>query len=161
MKTVDEVCAWLEAQGFGRWIAAFRDNEIDGEILETLDEADLEKLDIPLGPRRKLLRALAGAAASPPAAATTRDAERRQLTVMFVDLVGSTALSSRLDPEEMGEVLRAYQNAVAGEIGRLEGHVAKLMGDGVLACSGGPGRTRTKPSGRCVPASPSSPPCRG
>ncbi len=138
MKTVDEVCAWLEAQGFGRWIAAFRDNEIDGEILETLDEADLEKLDIPLGPRRKLLRALAGAAASPPAAATTRDAERRQLTVMFVDLVGSTALSSRLDPEEMGEVLRAYQNAVAGEIGRLEGHVAKLMGDGVLAYFGWP-----------------------
>ena len=65
-------------------------------------------------------------------------AERRQLTVMFVDLVGSTALAERLDPEEMGAVLRAYQNAVAGEIARLEGHVAKFMGDGVLAYFGWP-----------------------
>ena len=65
-------------------------------------------------------------------------AERRQLTVMFVDLVGSTALSPQLDPEEMGEVLRAYQNAVAGEIARFEGHVAKFMGDGVLAYFGWP-----------------------
>ena len=65
-------------------------------------------------------------------------AERRQLTVMFVDLVGSTALSARLDPEEMREVLRAYQNTVTGEIARFDGHVAKLMGDGVLAYFGWP-----------------------
>ena len=65
-------------------------------------------------------------------------AERRQLTVMFVDLVGSTALSARLDPEDMREVIRAYQDAVAGEVARFEGHVAKFMGDGVLAYFGWP-----------------------
>ncbi len=77
---------------------------------------------------------------APPATPQQRqgDAERRQLTVMFVDLVGSTALSSKLDPEEMREVIRAYQNAVAGEITRFEGHVAKFMGDGVLAYFGWP-----------------------
>ena len=69
---------------------------------------------------------------------TRSDAERRQLTVMFVDLVGSTALSAQLDPEDMREVIRAYQNAVAGEIARFEGHVAKFMGDGVLAYFGWP-----------------------
>ena len=66
------------------------------------------------------------------------EAERRQLTVMFVDLVGSTALSAMLDPEDMREVICAYQNAVAGEIARFEGHVAKFMGDGVLAYFGWP-----------------------
>jgi class 3 adenylate cyclase/predicted ATPase len=78
--------------------------------------------------------------AAPPSTPQQRqsDAERRQLTVMFVDLVGSTALSSKLDPEEMREVIRAYQNAVAGEITRFEGHVAKFMGDGVLAYFGWP-----------------------
>src|SRR5688572_14416184 len=65
-------------------------------------------------------------------------AERRQLTVLFCDLVGSTALSRRLDPEEMREILRTYQNAVAGEVARFEGHVAKFMGDGVLAYFGWP-----------------------
>ena len=85
-----------------------------------------------------------GSAAAPPIALATHalptavSAERRQLTVMFVDLVASTALSAQLDPEEMREVLRAYQNAVTGEIARLEGHMAKLMGDGVLAYFGWP-----------------------
>ena len=65
-------------------------------------------------------------------------AERRQLTVMFVDLVGSTALSARMDPEEMSEVIRGYQNCCAGEIARFAGHVAKFMGDGVLAYFGWP-----------------------
>jgi class 3 adenylate cyclase len=74
----------------------------------------------------------------PGMAATPAGVARRQLTVMFVDLVGSTALSARLDPEEMGAVLRGYQNAVAGEIARFEGHVAKFMGDGVLAYFGWP-----------------------
>src|SRR5687768_9671041 len=76
------------------------------------------------------------AAAAVPAPASI--AERRQLTVMFVDLVGSTALSSRLDPEDMGAILHVYQNTVAGEIARVQGHVAKLMGDGVLAYFGWP-----------------------
>jgi class 3 adenylate cyclase len=76
---------------------------------------------------------------------------------MFVDLVGSTALSARLDPEEMGGVLRGYQDAVAGEVARFEGHVAKFMGDGVLV-SAGRGRTRTRPSARSEPGSPLSRP---
>ena len=102
-----------------------------------------------IGHRRKLLEAIAelqvapgGApvSPSPPLAGTARqrDAERRQLTVMFIDLVGSTALSTQLDPGDMSEVIRSYQNAVTGEITRLDGHVAKFMGDGVLAYFGWP-----------------------
>ena len=82
---------------------------------------------------------LSAAPRAPPALPSrAAEAERRQLTVMFVDLVGSTALAGRLDPEEMREVIRAYQNAVAGEVARFEGHVAKFMGDGVLAYFGWP-----------------------
>jgi class 3 adenylate cyclase len=137
---------WLRRLGLERYEPAFRDHEIDWEVLPELSEADFEKLDIPLGPRKKLLKAIAvlaaaGAPAAPEAKPTTiapRAAERRQLTVMFVDLVGSTALAARLDPEEMGEVLRRYQAAVAVAIGRFEGHIAKYMGDGVLAYFGWP-----------------------
>ena len=121
-------------------------------VLPRLTADDLSELGVAsLGHRRKLLDAIAAlrAEAAPPARSAARRhaarpphrhrrAERRQLTVMFVDLVGSTALSARLDPEEMREVLRAYQNAVAGEIARVDGHVAKLMGDGVLAYFGWP-----------------------
>ena len=120
------------------------------DVLPDLTEADLEKLGLPLGPRKKLLRAIAAlvaedfaepadAGAPPqPTVPRRRDAERRQLTVMFVDLVGSTALSSRLDPEAMSAVLCGYQNACAGVIARFEGFVAKFMGDGVLAYFGYP-----------------------
>ncbi len=103
---------------------------------------DLKDIGIvSLGHRKKLLEAIAALAAAPAASQPARvagTAERRQLTVMFVDLVGSTGLSARLDPEAMSEVLRGYQNAVAGEIARLEGYVAKFMGDGVLAYFGWP-----------------------
>jgi class 3 adenylate cyclase/predicted ATPase len=143
-----DVGAWLRQLGLERYESAFQDQEIDWEVLPELSEADLERLGIPLGPRKKLLKAIAmlaaaGAPAAPKAEAkrTTiapQAAERRQLTVMFVDLVGSTVLAARLDPEEMGEVLRAYQAAVAGEVARFGGHVAKYMGDGVLAYFGWP-----------------------
>ena len=104
---------------------------------------DLKDIGIvSLGHRKKLLEAIAALAAAPapsrPRPGRRHSAERRQLTVMFVDLVGSTALSARLDPEDMREVLRGYQNAVAGEIARFEGYVAKFMGDGVLAYFGWP-----------------------
>jgi class 3 adenylate cyclase len=115
-----------------------------------LTEGDLRELGIrSLGHRKRLLAAISELsepaegpssvpqARSPPAPAAPQ-AERRQLTVIFVDLVGSTALSSRLDPEEMRSVLHAYQNAVIGEIARVGGHLAKLMGDGVLAYFGWP-----------------------
>ncbi|MFO1061942.1 MAG: adenylate/guanylate cyclase domain-containing protein [Dongiaceae bacterium] len=127
-------------------------------MLRTLTEADLKELGLSLGDRKRLLQAVAAMAvvtarrrtpAPPPAPtappAEASPAERRQLTVMFVDLVGSTALSQRLDPEEMRDVLQDYQNMVAGEIGRFEGFVAKLMGDGVLAYFGWPRAREDEP----------------
>ncbi|HEX6011758.1 MAG TPA: AAA family ATPase [Geminicoccaceae bacterium] len=135
---------WLAGQGLGRHAAAFLEQGIGADVLPDLTDADLRELGLNLGDRKRLLKAIAAlgpapvAAGAPAPLAVPREAERRQLTVMFVDLVGSTALSSRLDPEEMREVIRAYQNAVAGEVTRFDGHVAKFMGDGVLAYFGWP-----------------------
>jgi predicted ATPase/class 3 adenylate cyclase len=148
-----DVAGWLAGLGLERYAPAFAENDVDGDTLRRLTAEDLAALGIAsVGHRRRLLDAIAAlgaerpkpdgssaegtATAGPPAARS--GAERRQLTVMFVDLVGSTALTSRLDPEEMREVIRAYQNAVAGEVGRFDGHVAKFMGDGVLAYFGWP-----------------------
>jgi class 3 adenylate cyclase len=114
-------------------------------VLRDLAESDLERLGVTLGHRKKLLRAIAelklisGESTSPDVSAISKAApiaERRQLTVMFVDLVGSTELSRNLDPEAMREIVRVYQNTVAGEVGRFEGHVANIWGDGVLAYFG-------------------------
>ncbi len=150
MRDQVDIAAWLRELGLERYADAFEANAIDHEVLPDVTEADLEKLGVLLGHRKKLLKAIAdlaktagdGEPASAAGAAKRTDratgAERRQLTVLLCDLVGSTALSARLDPEDMGEVIRAYQNTVAGEIGRLEGHVAKFMGDGVLAYFGWP-----------------------
>ena len=143
-----DVARWLEDLGLAQYAGTFAENDIDLEVLPHLSEQDLKNLGISLGHRKKLLHAIAalkgssGTPASPAAEALQppprTEAERRQLTVMFVDLVGSTALSRRLDPEEMSQVLRDYQNTVAGEIARFEGHVAKFMGDGVLCYFGWP-----------------------
>ena len=143
-----DVGAWLRELGLGRYEQAFRAHDIDADVLRELTPDDLIGLGIgSIGHRRKILAAVAALGQEPRAAATPDpdrpetdrgEAERRQLTVMFVDLVGSTALAARLDPEAMSEVLRAYQNAVAGEVSRFQGHVAKLMGDGVLAYFGWP-----------------------
>ena len=144
-----DVSRWLAEQGLEHHAKAFAESGIAGDILRDLTDADLKELGLNLGDRKRLLKAIATLDAAPtqdrsePVEQTTtpavpREAERRQLTVMFVDLVGSTALAQRLDPEEMREVLRSYQNAAAGEITRYEGHVAKFMGDGVLAYFGCP-----------------------
>jgi class 3 adenylate cyclase/predicted ATPase len=151
-----DIAAWLRGLGLERYVQAFRDNAVDEEVLPELDEGDLEKLGVLLGHRRKLLKAIAALSAgtapatkpaakpqpdratTPISAAAPSEAERRQLTVMFCDLVGSTALSARLDLEDIREVIRAYQDAVAGEVARFEGVVAKFMGDGVLAYFGFP-----------------------
>jgi class 3 adenylate cyclase len=127
----------------------FAENAIDFDIATQLSELDLKELGIPLGDRKRLLNGIATldaqavrAADEDSDSATDKapkpQAERRQLTVMFVDLVGSTALSSELDPEDLRELMLGYQNAVAGEITRFEGNVAKYMGDGVLAYFGWP-----------------------
>jgi class 3 adenylate cyclase len=144
-----DIAAWLRSLGLERYEQTFRDNEIDAELLPTLTADDLKDLGVAVvGHRRKLLNAIAalregGATAEPGptlpgAPAPRQEAERRQLTVMFVDLVGSTELTARLDPEDMSAVIRAYQNTVAGEITCFEGHIAKYMGDGVLAYFGWP-----------------------
>jgi len=142
-----DIAEWLRSLGLERYAHAFRDAEVSTEVLPELTETDLRELGLPLGPRKIVLKAIQVLADAPTtvrsegtrdepgpkAASISVEAERRQLTVMFVDLVGSTALSSRLDPEEMSELIRIYQNTVAGEITRFEGHIAKFLGDGVLA----------------------------
>jgi class 3 adenylate cyclase len=141
-----DVAAWLRQLGLGRYEQAFRDAEITADVLPDLEDADLEKLGLPLGPRKKLIHAIAelevasgtSLSALTSGVAQQSEAERRHLTVMFVDLVGSTELSATLDSEDMREVIRAYQNGVAGKIARFQGHVAKFMGDGVLAYFGWP-----------------------
>jgi class 3 adenylate cyclase len=142
-----DVSRWLRDLGVGNYAEAFRANDIDGEVLSRLTAADLIALGITsIGHRRKLLDAIAllqgGTApdAAAPIAATMRplEAERRQLTVLFCDLVGSTELAARLDPEDLCEVMRAYQAACADAIGHFEGHVARFVGDGMLAYFGWP-----------------------
>ena len=133
-----DITAWLLSLGMQRYEAAFRDHEIDWEALPKLTAEDLKDLGVVLGGhRRKLLKAIA-ASCSEPAPAAAPVAERRQLTVMFSDLVGSTEIAARLDPEDLREVIAAYHRAVAETAAGLEGFVAKYMGDGVLVYFGYP-----------------------
>jgi class 3 adenylate cyclase/predicted ATPase len=141
-----DIGSWLAHLGLAKYAGAFTANEVDLDVLRHLSEDDLKELGLPIGPRRKVLAAVAAlndVVPSPAKSATTpavtrNEAERRQLTVMFIDLVGSTELSQRLDPEEMRDLIGAYQTRVSTEITRYDGHVAKLMGDGVLAYFGWP-----------------------
>ena len=141
-----DVGEWLRSLGLSRYEEAFREAEIGPDVLPDLTDGDLEKLDVALGDRKRLLKAIASfgpaqmvAEPSPsPTPSSTDAAERRQLTVMFCDLVGSTAISTRLDPEDMREVIAAYQKCVSETVRRFGGFVAKYMGDGVLAYFGYP-----------------------
>jgi class 3 adenylate cyclase len=138
-----DIADWLRGLGLSQYAAVFCDNAIDLETLPELTEPDLEKLGVLLGHRKRVLRAAAalGAAEPPPAArpeSREAAAERRQLTVMFVDLVGSTRLSSHMDPEDLRDVISAYHQSVAQTVDRLGGFVAKYMGDGVLVYFGYP-----------------------
>ncbi|HEX9569320.1 MAG TPA: adenylate/guanylate cyclase domain-containing protein [Rhodospirillales bacterium] len=139
-----DIVRWLESLGLGRYAETFSRNDIDLEVVAELSDDDLKDLGLTLGHRRKLLKAVAALPAEqelPPASVASHskaEAERRQLTVMFADLVGSTALSQRIDPEDLSELIGGYQKAVAGEVARLKGHVARYMGDGVLAYFGYP-----------------------
>ena len=132
---------WLRGLGLGQYEAAFRENEIDDAILPTLTAEDLKDLGVDIvGHRRKLLNAIAllrpaeSRKPSPPEANSTfpkssqDTAERRQVTVMFSDLVGSTALSARMDPEDLREIISSYQKCVAETVQRFGGFVAKYMG---------------------------------
>jgi class 3 adenylate cyclase len=142
-----DVAAWLRGLGLAQYAAAFRDNDVDGEVLPELTADDLIGLGvISIGHRRKLLAAIAALGTKPNATQSTAsatsapisNAERRQLTVMFCDLVGSTALSTRHDPEDLRELIGNYHRAVAETVSRFDGFVAKYMGDGVLIYFGYP-----------------------
>ena len=146
-----DIGGWLRSLGLGQYETVFRENEIDGTVLPGLTAEDLKELGVAaLGHRRKLLDAIAALRAeesrktpsiivAPTTDTTTENrAERRQVTVMFSDLVGSTALSARMDPEDLREVISAYQKCVAETVRRFGGFVAKYMGDGVLVYFGYP-----------------------
>src|SRR5215468_3408695 len=147
-----QIADWLKRLELTQYAECFAEHDIDFSVLPDLTDADLEKIGIrSLGHRRKLLRAitdLRDIEASAPAVATTSDAptasrsldsaERRQVTVLFSDLVGSAALSTRMDPEDLRVVISAYQNRVAETVQRFDGFVAKYMGDGVLVYFGYP-----------------------
>ena len=149
---MQQIADWLEKLGMSEYAERFAKNDIDFAILADLTDQDLEKIGVgSLGHRRKMLRAIANlkdvrksepgiaVAAVAPAALRPQDtAERRQVTVMFSDLVGSTALSARMDPEDLREVISAYQKCVAETVQRFGGFVAKYMGDGVLVYFGYP-----------------------
>src|SRR6478672_6638285 len=146
-----DVKGWLRRLGLDQYEVAFRENKIDDTVLPSLTAEDLKDLGVRfVGDRRKLLDAIAALRAEaraptslsdapPPTDKAAKDtAERRQVTVMFSDLVGSTALSTRMDPEDLREVISAYQACVADTVVRFGGFVAKYMGDGVLVYFGYP-----------------------
>ena len=139
------IAEWLASIGLGEYTQRFAENAIDLSVVRDLTEQDLKDLGVLLGHRRKMLRAIAeldGAAPAPAETATEpmpRDeAERRHLTVMFCDLVGSTALSAAVGPGGHAAGDRAYQACIAEVIGRYQGMIARYMGDGVLAYFGYP-----------------------
>ncbi|MDH3689057.1 MAG: AAA family ATPase [Gammaproteobacteria bacterium] len=143
----DRVGQWLESLGLGQYGEAFEHNDVDFRALAYLSNEDLKELGVSLGHRRIMLAAIESIGRDEVSPQSERrepewppeyDAERRQLTVMFCDLVGSTELSRPLDPEELREVLRRYQNVVAVAVTRYQGYVAQFLGDGVLAYFGWP-----------------------
>jgi len=151
---INALANWLQDLGLGEYAESFASQKIGFDLLPELLDADLRELGITaLGDRKRLLKAIAALRAgtevevSPVLAAPTpvpappsvaRDAERRQLTVMFCDLVGSTALSRRLDPEDLQQVIRRFHETVAAAVAPYDGHVAQLLGDGVLVYFGYP-----------------------
>jgi class 3 adenylate cyclase/tetratricopeptide (TPR) repeat protein len=140
-----DVSTWLQGLGLERHEAAFRDNLIDMDVIRELSEHDLEKVGLPLGDRKRVLKAIASlpalgaVAAAPLAAPRARDeAERRPITVMFCDLVGSTSLATTLDAEDWRDLVGSYLGDSAQAIGQYGGHVAKKLGDGLMALFGYP-----------------------
>jgi class 3 adenylate cyclase len=151
---VQQIEDWLEELGMSEYAERFAENDIDTSVLGHLTDQDLKDLGVSLGHRRKILAAVAGyhaIPASPPSPNPRDTAERRQVTVMFSDLVGSTAMSTRMDPEDLRDVISAYQTCVAEIVSRFDGFVAKYMGDGVLVYFGYPEAHEDDPSGLCAP----------
>ena len=147
------VAQWLNAIDLGQYEALFREHEIDAGVLPDLVEADLEKIGVPLGHRKRLMRAIAALSAggTPPSAAkpasaqpfpspptSGADAERRPITVMFCDLAGSTSISAALDAEDWRNLVSAYLDAASEAVTQMGGRVAKKLGDGLMALFGHP-----------------------
>ena len=148
------VAQWLNAIGLGQYEANFRDNKIDFDVLADLTDGDLQELGVPLGDRRRLLRAIAELGAQQPLTTQARptsaapapaqsfaqldSAERRPITVMFCDLVGSTALAAVLDVEDWRNLLNSYLDEASKAVTGLDGHVLKMLGDGMMAVFGYP-----------------------
>jgi class 3 adenylate cyclase len=143
---MQQIADWLEKLGMSEYAERFAENKIDVSVLRHLTDQDLKDIGVALGHRRKILAAIAEFAAATatepkffePEPKPQDTAERRQITVMFSDLVGSTALSARMDPEDLREIISAYQKCVAETVQRFGGFVAKYMGDGVLVYFGYP-----------------------
>src|SRR5262249_36401708 len=136
---------WLASHGLSEYAERFAENRIDFSVLPDLTEQDLKDLGVVLGDRRKLQRAIAELVQTTPDTIQPApdlkqqdEAERRQVTVMFSDLVGSTALSARMDPEDLQEIISAYQKCVAETVQHFGGYVARYLGDGVLVYFGYP-----------------------
>src|SRR6201998_2372264 len=142
-----DVGDWLRSLGRCQREALFRENEIDAEVLPELTDGDLEKIGVPLGHRKRLLKAIANLGAAeapvkptiPPPTASSRDvAERRPITVMFCDLVGSTSMAAKLDAEDWRNLVGSYLDAASAAVTSLGGHVLKKLGDGLMALFGYP-----------------------
>jgi len=160
-RAIDSIAEWLQSIGLAEYAGVFAQHQITPDVLPHLTEADIDRLLMPIGPRRRLLVAIEAlksglksdlppgpstvapvARPAAPPSALKRDsaagAERRQLTVMFCDLVGSTALADVLDPEEMHRLIQAYRAACSEVVGRYEGYVAQYLGDGLMVYFGWP-----------------------
>jgi class 3 adenylate cyclase len=135
---VQRIEDWLASLGLSEYIDRFAENRVDTSVLHDLSDEDLKELGIPFGHRKKMLRAIAGLKSVAPKAAAAAPGERRQLTVMFCDLVSSTELSARLDPEDLTSVIAAYRAACTRIISTYDGHVAQFLGDGLLVYFGFP-----------------------
>jgi predicted ATPase/class 3 adenylate cyclase len=144
---VDGIGEWLQQIGLEKYIPLFAEKEVTLDVLPHLTEADIGELGLPIGARRRLIvaiHALRSAIDAQPAVRSAEqttpafDAERRQLTVMFCDLVGSTELATNLDPEQLRDLMQAYQRACSEVIERYEGHVAQYLGDGLMVYFGWP-----------------------
>ena len=145
---MNDIADWLSRIGLGEYAETFEAEQIGLNDLSELSDADLASLGLPMGPRRRILRAARDMVASDTVAlpspteaatdATLREPELRQITVLFCDLVGSTGLTARLDPEDLRGLMKAYQQAAGSAIERYEGHVAQYLGDGIVAYFGWP-----------------------
>jgi class 3 adenylate cyclase len=142
---MNDVTLWLQSLGLGEYASAFVAQGVDFELLSELSDDDLKELGVVLlGHRKRIVKSIAALGSTPapssaaPLTVIARDAERRQLTVMFCDLVGSTQLSAQLDPEDLQRLLRSYHEAVAAAVAPYAGHMAQLLGDGCLVYFGYP-----------------------